>query len=198
MSAKYLFGHLELPFFKMNEMVEMPDHGEINEGHMTQFDKVFSGHFHKRQARKNIWYIGNAFPHNYADAGDDQRGMMILEWDKDPEFRSWPGQPKFRVHKLSDVLENPAGLLVKDSPVRVHLDLDISYEEATFIKETFIDTYKLREITLIPAKITDITEYEIQGNIAFESVDQIVTEQLVNIDSEQFDKKTLLDIYRSL
>ena len=32
----------------------------------------------------------------------------------------------------------------------------------------------------------------------FESVDQIVTEQLVNIESEAFDKKLLLDIYHNL
>jgi hypothetical protein len=82
--------------------------------------------------------------------------------------------------------------------VRVNLDIDISYEEATFIKETFIDTYKLREITLIPAKVTDLTEYEIQGNIAFESVDQIVFGQLNSIESEQFNKNLLLDIYRNL
>ena len=29
---------------------------------------------------KNVTYMGNAFPHNYADAGDDERGMMVLEY----------------------------------------------------------------------------------------------------------------------
>ena len=82
--------------------------------------------------------------------------------------------------------------------VRVNLDIDISYEEATFVKETFIDTYRLREITLIPAKTTDLTEYEIQGNIDFESVDTIVTKQLSSIDSNQYNPNLLLDIYRNL
>jgi hypothetical protein len=82
--------------------------------------------------------------------------------------------------------------------VRVNLDIDISYEEATFIKETFVDTYKLRELTLIPAKITELSEYEIQGNIQFESVDQIVAGQLNNIESDKFNKALLLDIYRNL
>lgn len=80
MKAKYLFGHFEFPKFYMNAMVEMADHGAINETHVSNFDLVFSGHFHKRQFRKNIWYIGNAFPHDYADKNDDDRGMMILEW----------------------------------------------------------------------------------------------------------------------
>lgn len=197
MQGKYLFGHLELPHFYMNAMVEMPDHGEINEEHITGFTKVFSGHFHKRQARKNIWYIGNAFPHNYADAGDDARGMMVLEWDKEPEFFSWPKQPLFRVYKLSEILENPAGLLLPSSHVRVHLDIDISYEEANFIRETMIPEYNLREMALIPMKIEHVEE-EGKGDLKFESVDQIVIDQINSIESSTFDKKILLEIYNNL
>ena len=82
--------------------------------------------------------------------------------------------------------------------VRVNLDINISYEEANFIKETFIDSHKLREITLMPNKNPDLEKYEIQGNVEFESVDQIVTNQLTAISSEHYDSKLLLDIYRNL
>ena len=166
--------------------------------HFSGFEHVFTGHFHKRQTQKNITYIGNCFPHNYADAGDDDRGLMILEWGQEPEYHAWPDQPRYRVFQLSDVLQHTEAMLQPGMHVRVNLDVDISYEEATFIKETFIDQFKLREITLIPAKVTDLTEYEIQGNIAFESVDQIVTGQLSNIESDKFNKNLLLDIYRNL
>jgi DNA repair exonuclease SbcCD nuclease subunit len=197
MKGKYLFGHFELPHFYMNAMVEMPDHGELNADQISGFDKVFSGHFHKRQAKKNVWYIGNAFPHNYADAGDDARGMMILEWDKEPEFHSWPKQPLFRVYKLSEILENPKGLLLPDSHVRVHLDIDISYEEANFIRETLIPEHNLREMSLIPMKV-DHVEEEGKGDLKFESVDQIVIDQINAIESATFDKKILLEIYTNL
>jgi hypothetical protein len=182
----------------MNAMVAMPEHGEVRREHFSNFDHVFTGHFHKRQTQKNITYIGNCFPHNYADAGDDDRGMTILEWGKDPVYHAWPGQPKYRVFQLSDVLKHTEAMLQPNMHVRVNLDIDISYEEATFIKETFINTYSLREITLIPAKVTELTEYEIQGNIEFESVDQIVYSQLNTIDSKQYDPNLLLDIYRNL
>jgi len=198
LKGKYMFGHFELPGYLMNAMVAMPDHGEITGNDMQGFEHVFTGHFHKRQTQRNITYIGNCFPHNYADAGDDNRGMMILEWGKEPEYHAWPDQPMYRVFQLSDVLKHTEVMLKPNMHVRVNLDIDISYEEATFIKETFIDTYRLREITLIPAKVTDLTDYEIQGNIAFESVDQIVFGQLNSIESEQFNKNLLLDIYRNL
>lgn len=111
MSGKYMFGHFELPHFKMNAMVEMPDHGEIQNEHFGGFDKVFSGHFHLRQHKHNINYIGNCFPHNFADAGDDNRGMMILEWGQEPEYLAWSGRPLYRVLKLSDLIDHGNNLL---------------------------------------------------------------------------------------
>lgn len=198
MSGKYLFSHLELPNFYMNAMVQMPDHGELKDDDVTGFEKVFSGHFHKRQARNNIWYIGNAFPHNYADAGDDARGMMILEWGEEPEFHAWPGQPLFRVYKLSDVLDNPEGLLLPKSSVRVHLDIDISYEEANFIRETLIPKHNIREMSLIPMKLDQHAIDLAPGEVKFETVDQIIVDQITAIESEFFDPKVLLDIYRNL
>jgi len=198
LKGKYMFGHFELPGYLMNAMVAMPEHGDFRVDALEGFEHVFSGHFHKRQTKKNVTYVGNCFPHNYADAGDDDRGLMILEWGQEPEFHAWPNQPMYRVFQLSDVLKHTEVMLKPNMHVRVNLDIDISYEEATFIKETFIDTYKLREITLIPAKVTELTEYEIQGNIEFESVDQIVFSQLSTIDSKQYNPTLLLDIYKNL
>ena len=198
LKGQYMFGHFELPGYLMNAMVAMPEHGEVRREHFSHFDHVFTGHFHKRQTQKNITYIGNCFPHNYADAGDDDRGLAVLEWGQAPVYHSWPGQPRYRVFNLSDVLQHTEAMLQPNMHVRVNLDIDISYEEATFIKETFINTYSLREITLIPAKITELTEYQIQGNIEFESVDQIVYSQLNTIDSKQYNPNLLLDIYRNL
>ena len=85
LKAKYLFGHFELPSFYMNAMVQMPDHGELKSEHFKNQEYVFSGHFHKRQRQGKVHYIGNAFPHNYADAWDDARGMMILDKENNAE-----------------------------------------------------------------------------------------------------------------
>ena len=197
-NAKYMFGHFELPHFYMNAMVQMPEHGEIRREHFGHIDHVFSGHFHKRQSERNITYIGNCFPHNYADAGDNERGAMILEWGGTPEFHSWPQQPTYAVHKLSDLLNNADGLLRERQHVRVNLDVDLSYEEANFIKETYIEKFNLREITLLPPKNKDLTDQQGAAEITFESVDQIVTNQITSIDSDHFDKNLLLDIYRNL
>jgi DNA repair exonuclease SbcCD nuclease subunit len=198
LKGQYMFGHFELPHFKMNAMVEMPDHGEIQVDHFGNFERVFSGHFHLRQQKKNIHYIGNCFPHNYADAGDTARGMMTLEWGKDPVFHAWPGQPLYKVLKLSQVIDHAPDLLAQNMHVRVELDIDISYEEANFIKDTFVKDYNLREMALIPVKNNTVDTDMAPGEIKFESVDQIVTDQITNIESEFYDPKLLLKIYQNL
>jgi DNA repair exonuclease SbcCD nuclease subunit len=198
MSAKYMFGHFELPHFKMNAMVEMPDHGEIRVENFTGIENVYSGHFHLRQQKKNIKYIGNCFPHNFADAGDDQRGMMIKEWGCEDQYFAWPGQPLYRVMKLSEAIDHGADIFQPNMHVRVELDIDISYEEANFIKETFIKEHNLREMALIPVKKNDIENDLAPGEVHFESVDQIVTDQITNIASDFYDNKLLLKIYQSL
>lgn len=198
LSSKYMFGHFELPHFKMNAMVEMPDHGEIAVEHFGQYDKVFSGHFHLRQHKHNINYIGNAFPHNFADAGDDQRGCMILAWGSDPEYHAWPDQPLYNVWDLSHVMDHADEILRPNMHVRVQLDIEISYEEANYIKETYITKYGLREMALIPNKRAALEEDMAPGDVKFESVDQIVVDQITKIESEFYDPKLLLQIYNTL
>jgi len=197
-NAEYMLGHFELPHFFMNSLVRMPDHGDLRSEHLGHIGSVFSGHFHKRQTSDNITYIGNCFPHNYADASDDARGCMILEWGGTPEYHTWPDQPTYRVYNLSDVLTNTTALLKAGMHVRVNLDIDISYEEANYIREQFSGTYGLRDITLMAAKTTALSEIEAKGSITFDSVDTIVSQQLSSIEVGNFDPKLLLEIYRNL
>ena len=196
--SKYMFGHFELPLFYMNAMVQMPDHGELQAAHFQHQEYVFSGHFHKRQQRDKIVYIGNAFPHNFADTWDDDRGMMLMEWGGEPYFKVWEDAPKFRTIKLSELLDKKDEIMKSKMYLKVNLDIDISYEEANFVKETFVGEYDIREISLIQEKISLNTLSDDVADIEFESVDQIVTEQLVSIESEAFDTKLLLEIYQDL
>jgi len=195
--GKYIFGHFELPSFFMNAMVQMPDHGEIQLDSFQNYELGFSGHFHKRQQQRNMIYIGNAFPHNYADTWDDDRGMMILEWNGQPEYIDWPNCPKYRTVKLSKLLDNPEEIMKAKMYLRITLDIPISYEEANFIKETFMSQYSCREITLIPQKQLEeiTTNLDITG---FESVDQIVAGEIAELDTDNFNKNMLLSIYNSL
>jgi DNA repair exonuclease SbcCD nuclease subunit len=197
--AKYVFGHLELPGYIMSGNNIMPDIGELDDSHFNDFDMVFSGHFHKRQQRGNVHYIGNTFPHNYGDANDNERGMMLLEWDKEPEYISWPNAPKYKLVLISDLVTDPAYFLEPNSYVKLWLDTDTSYEEASYLKENLVKEFNLRELILVSIK-KDIHSDDAapNSNIQFQSVETIVINQISEIKSEFFDTNLLLDLYRGL
>jgi hypothetical protein len=123
---------------------------------------------------------------------------MTLEWGGEPEFINWPNCPKYRTIKLSDLIDKKNEIMKSKMHIKVNLDIDISFEEANFIKETFIKEYDIREISLIQDKTNLEGTIDDNPDATFESVDQIVTEQLVNIENGQFDKNTLLEIYNNL
>jgi hypothetical protein len=198
LKSKYVFGHFELPLFYMNAMVQMPDHGELQSSHFKNQEFVFSGHFHKRQNKSNVWYIGNAFPHNYSDSWDDERGMMILEWGGSPQFINWQHAPKFRTVKLSQLIDQKDSIIKSKMYLKVNIDVNITYEEANLLKETFMTDPDVREISLMQSEENLNGGVEEHHEIKIESVNQIVANQIINIDSNQFDPKVLLSIYQNL
>lgn len=196
--SSYMFGHFELPHFMMNAMVEMPDHGGLNAAHFDDVEYwAFSGHFHKRQAKNKICYIGNPFPHNFSDAWDDERGMMILEWGQEPEFIAWPDAPRYRTFKLSELLEGPFDYIDEKTNARITADISLTYEELQFIKETFSVQFDARKIDITPGSKQE-EDQVFDQDVLFQSVDQIVIEGLKGIDSLTVDKNLLIEIYRGL
>ena len=137
LKSKYIFGHFELPTFFMNAMVQMPDHGELRAEDFVNQKYVFSGHFHKRQQQGAVHYIGNAFPHNYADTWDDDRGMMVLdrENDKEPQYINWPECPKYRTVKLSKLIDEQTTFIKPNMYLRVNLDLPITLKKQVSLRK---------------------------------------------------------------
>lgn len=195
--CKYMFGHFELPHFKMNAMVEMPDNGELSASDLNGPEYVFSGHFHKRQTQNNITYIGNAFPHNFSDVGDTDRGAMFLSWGEEPEFVKWPDAPSYHKIKLSELLEQPNSVLCPNSYNRIEIDLNITYEMANYIKDVYLTEFNVREIHLLPI-VEDMNELDFSHETTFESVDKVVLEHLQAVESNNIDNELLAHIYRSL
>jgi len=198
LKSKYVFGHFELPHFMMNAIVEMPDYGELQTADFHAADYVFSGHFHKRQIREKVHYLGSPFAHNYADAWDDDRGCMFLEWGGEPTYVNYDGPRYIRIN-LSDLIDAPEDYLNDKTYCRTMLDVPISYEEANFIKETFMAQFNPRELSLVPMKKEEISAETVNnGEIIVESVDQIVYNQLQSVESDIISQKLLMDIYNNL
>ena len=120
----------------------------------------------------------------------------MLEHGGDPVYYDWLDMPKYQTLKLSEILHN-TDILQKRAYVRVDIDTDITYEESNFLKDTFVTQNKLREMTFIQQR--DITQYDSTEIVqSFESIDEIVHNQLLAVDSEHYDRNLLLEIYKNL
>jgi len=165
---------------------------------------IFSGHFHKRQFsnNSNIVYIGNAFPTNFGDAGDDQRGMAIYDMGKEQVmFENWDECPRYIKTTLTDILDGTTPL-IENARVKCVIDVPISFEESAALKTTFTEKYKLREFTLEEsyeikaAMMGEDMEVDLDDKLA--SVDELVIIMLDDIDSKHIDNSILIDIYNGL
>lgn len=166
---------------------------------------IVSGHFHKRQARpeSNVVYIGNAFPMDFGDAGDTSRGMMTYDHVKDEMlFNDWAECPKYIKTTLTDILDGTA-TLHPDARVKCIVDVPISFEESTALRQSFADKFKLREFTL--EESSDIrealsgTEMKIDwDDTKLAGVDELVEQMLREISSDHINNQKLIEIYKEL
>lgn len=165
-------------------------------------DFIFSGHFHKRQAYKNIVYIGNAFPTNFNDAGDHDRGMAKFNHMTNKiEFINWKSCPKFIKTKLSEILDHPKDVLLPNARVKCEMDIPIDYEEGSYLKNKFSEKYRLREMILeeSPSMKESLVKTETEiDDTTLQSVDDLVIQMLSNIDNENIDNEKLIEIYMGL
>lgn len=164
---------------------------------------IFSGHFHKRQADQNVIYIGNCFPMDFGDSGDLNRGMTVYEHDTDTvTFHNWADCPKYTKTTLSNLLDK-TDTLYPNSRVKCIVDIDITFEESTYLRQKFKEDFKLREFVLeeSPKLMEALTNTEVSvdwDKDKLSTVNELVMQMLRDIDSEHIDNEKLVTIYQDL
>lgn len=198
----YVFGHFEFRNFVITGADRRMDHGPDH----TQFagpKYIFSGHFHKRQANDNIIYLGNTFPTNYGDQGDDERGMCILDTETEAvTFLDWEDCPKYRKVRLSSVLEGYTDFPPK-CRVRCLVDIDIAYSDAQALKDEMVKSMSLREFSLeenLAGRKDAIVGQDGELELDFSSLNDAVISMLQTgvTGTASIDPAKLVEIYGSL
>ena len=164
---------------------------------------IFSGHFHKRQVNDHVCYIGNTFPMDFGDAGDNERGMMTYTHkDNTPTFANWPDCPKYVKTTLSSLLDNTVELL-PNSHVKCTIDVIITFEESTELRASIVEKYGLREFILeespeITAALSETTTEVDWEILKLKSVNELVVDMLNDIDTDHVRSDLLVEIYQGL
>jgi DNA repair exonuclease SbcCD nuclease subunit len=206
MKAKYIFGHFALPNFLMNSKVEMKDSGQFNSDQMVHPEYIFSGHFHKRQLKLNkskipVWYIGNPFGHTFNDVGDRERGMMILEWDQEPQFIDWEDGPiyqRFSTSEILDLLETDGIRQVTrpTSILEIKDDIGLDLEDIGFIREQLNDI--VREARVYDSSALSVSEEQEITDMDDKTLDQVVVSHLEQVDphGSDIDPQYLIKLFK--
>lgn len=180
---EYVFCHPEIPTFSFNKQIACD--GEYKPLDYDGPKRICCGHFHMRQEKNNITYIGNCFSHDFSDSNDwHNKGFAILDTDtNDIEYYEWDKAPKYCftvISQLSNIEfgENLMLKMVNDVQMK-QIDLNRLDEE-------------LKRIPLIKDVIIYPSEMVID-----ETVDSEKIENLDNINDLIFEMISGMDIKRS-
>lgn len=199
---KTWFGHFEFKgFIVTGYNVKMPTGPEVKD--FKGPTRIFSGHFHKRQQESNITYIGNTFPMDFGDAGDNDRGMAIYQHDTDElTFKNWEDCPKYVQLSLSQALEDDI-TIDPNTRVKCVVDVVLDYTQTIELKQKMEEQFGLREfkfeespelsvILTTDEDTIDLSDHQLA------SVDELVVALINTITSERINKDKLIRLYQSL
>lgn len=185
--SKIVYGHLELKGFIITGDSKVLDHGPDAEDFKGPL-RIWTGHFHKRQRKGNVGFIGNCFSLDYSDANDTDRGLMFYDYVSDTEeFKAWPDAPCFITTTLSDLLVNYKNIIKPNSSIKCLVDEDISLDESVQIREKFTTKYNIREFTLEEPSTNEIledTDMDLTG-LDMETTTNIVVTLLGRIEADE-------------
>lgn len=200
-NAEYIFAHAEIPSFNFNKKIKMD--GLYNPKEYQKVKRVYSGHFHMRQLKNNIQYIGNCFSHDFSDVDDyHNKGFMVFdskaENDEDlNKFYEWKDAPKYTIVKASEIknIEMPS-----NTSVKIINDLNKTSREMLKIKSEFQEKYDLKNCSIIPTEIdiSNVTIEPVEVNKLFQSLDITILEMLEEVHYENIDNELLQHIYKEL
>ena len=126
-AAPILIGHLELRGYDVMRGVKFD--GGMNPSLLERFEKVISGHFHCRQEKDNVYYMGTQYQITFADL-NETKGFHVLDTEtRQLEFIENPFK-MFHTLRYND----------NDGPIDVD-KVDYSYLKGSYIK-LFVESKK--------------------------------------------------------
>ena len=187
--AKIAMGHLELCGFYANANYQMT-HG-MDHQTLSQFDSVFSGHYHKKSSSGNIHYLGNTYQLYWNDV-DETRGFHFYDLESNElEFVPNPNIMFHKIYLKKGKLINPN----KYSMGYVKLIV----EDSSDSKELSNLVNQLYRAGVHDVKVIETIDLGVDDDVEIESEDTLTTlANYVNAMDDKINKENVIGIFRSL
>lgn len=199
--ARVALGHFEFKGFAITGYNTIMDRGPDHRA-WSSLDLILSGHFHKRQVKDNVIFIGNCFPMDFGDVNDVKRGACVVDLEtRDVRFYNWEACPKYVKTTLSAIISGGQGFLPK-TQVKCVIDQPVSYSEAQLIREAMVEEFNLRDFILEDDALARQELLSGETDVVAEdynSIDEMVVNLLDSIqEAVVYDPKKLVKIYKEI
>ena len=192
--SKVAMGHLELNGFEAHRGYIM-DHGDSTAPY-RKFEKVFSGHYHRKSQRNNIWYLGNPYQIYWNDYRDP-RGFHIFDTETlELEFIQNPYEIYQKIYYHEDNIQS--------SMFKFH-EYANTFIKIIVEKKTNTDKFERFISQLYSAGVHEIKviedpsfEQDLSEEIDIEREDTLTILERYVDDMEHSDKDALKNILKSL
>lgn len=201
-NADYLLTHLPISEFVFDNDMEIKDKNAFHPDFFSNYKKVFTGHYHKRQEKYNIEYIGSPYQLSFGEAGDTNKGFVVFEPSTGKEeFIQYKNAPKYyEIDYDTLVNDGVEETDIQNSFVKIFIDKKI--ENFTKVRNSL---YKIGAIDIVPTfrspseKILDenLTKVEINKPIK-EMLQTFIKEKEFYYGKEKLDNKILIDLLEGI
>lgn len=202
-------GHFEFKGFILTGGSVRMEHGP-DASVFVKPKSILCGHFHKRQNQKNVHYIGNTFPMDFGDNGDNNRGFAIYDHTNHSiNYVNWPNCPSYLNTLTSHIIGNTV-TIPQNCYLYVDVDTSLKYDEIRALRDKVInDNPSLRSIEFNEnsTKIKEIQQINDVGEELLEqdehvstnsSLNDIILRLLETTNIPNYENDVLTTIYRDL
>ena len=194
-SHRFLFAHLELKGFKMNENYVM-EHGHSHK-ELRDYEKVITGHYHTFQEKENIIYTGTPYPISMNEANQDH---YFFIFDDDSGELEKVVYDEIKVVSIPyDQIEQLEGLDPTKTTVRIEFPDDLEDESLITEVQGILSDMKFSEVKIKyrGEKAKQIAEADVGEIEEVDNIDELVLNVIKgSTDIEGIDKAILESIYR--
>jgi hypothetical protein len=202
-SADYVFCHADIKGFDLNSFTKL--HHGLDPKDLVNFKKIYSGHIHIRQEKKNMLYLGTPYEMDRGDRGN-AKGFYTLDVSKSKHTEEFypnnvsPNYLKWDITELLSKNLDELTNLFKNNFVDISIDSEFSKK---FPLTQFIELVKdlgHRSIEFFPYSKNQITKPSlIEESTSYEyNIFDILSSHLENKDLSKKQCDKIIDSFKSI
>lgn len=196
------FGHLELKNFPMHKGI-LSEEG-MDASLFERFEYVFSGHYHHRSNKGNIYYIGTPYELTWHD-DSDPKGFHIFDFEsRNLEFIQNPYKMFNKVYYDDIEFEDHIKRIIENSGLEElsnsYIKLVVKNKINLYLFDLFLDyLYKINPIDLVIIEdMADVLSERMNDVDETEDTLTILNKYVDNIKTKDLDSNKLKGILSSL